>query len=225
MTDNEDWVLSPLYLTIGIRTKRIGFVRLYKDGKYEIGLEQSRMPYVLYASIIEGLCDGFNIQPNIIQAKRSQSVGKEEFGPSISETSSQEEILEAVRVSTESAKKGNIPTRVVEETFQEKALRLVYEYIKARLEKTDKHYTFSQDEVYVVWFCKTLQNWKALISTTLPDGMYYEVTYNGTNCETYIDAYKKWDNVCIPDSPNPTEREQRVQKILNHPTNVPASYR
>src|SRR5690242_17300838 len=68
---------------------------------------------------------------------------------------------------------------VVSEDFQAKAKRLVFEYIKPRLEKTDKHVTFASDEVYVVWWSKVLQNWKCLISTTLPDGMYYEVTYNG----------------------------------------------
>lgn len=83
--------------------------------------------------------------------------------------------------------------------FQAKAIHLVFEYIKDKLEKTDTHISFAEDEVYVVWFSKTLQNWKALISTTLPDGMYYEVTYNGDAKETYIDAYKKWDNVKIPD--------------------------
>lgn len=86
-----------------------------------------------------------------------------------------------------------------DETYQEKARRLVFGYIKARLEKTDTHVTFAPDEVYVVWFSKTLQNWKALISTTLPDGMYYEVTHNGDKAETYIDAYKKFDNVCVQD--------------------------
>lgn len=86
-----------------------------------------------------------------------------------------------------------------DEDYKIKACRLVFEYIKTRLEKTDKHVTFAQDEVYIVWFCKTLQNWKALISTTLPDGMYYEVTYNGDRRESYIDAYKKFDNVCVVD--------------------------
>lgn len=83
--------------------------------------------------------------------------------------------------------------------IQEKARHLVFEYIKPRLEKTDTHVTFAEDEVYVVWFSKTLQNWKVLISTTLPDGMYYEVTHNGDRKETYIDAYKKFDNVCVKD--------------------------
>lgn len=89
---------------------------------------------------------------------------------------------------------------------QEKAKRLVYQYIKLRLNESGEHQTFSQDEVFVVWFCKTLQNWKALLSTSLPDEMYYEVTYDGDNFRTYIDAYKKFNNVCIPD-------EEPVQHI------------
>lgn len=83
--------------------------------------------------------------------------------------------------------------------FQEKARGLVFEYVVEHLEKTDNHVTFGSDEVYVVWFSKTLQNWKALVSTTLPDGMYYEVTYNGDVGETYIDAYKKFDNIVVID--------------------------
>jgi len=38
-----------------------------------------------------------------------------------------------------------------------------------------------------------------LLSTDLPDGMYYEVTYNGEKKETYVDAYKKFENRVIPD--------------------------
>lgn len=83
--------------------------------------------------------------------------------------------------------------------YQSRAKELVYDYVKARLEKTDTHITFGPDEVYVVWYAKTLGNWKALISTTLPDGAYYEVTHNGAKGETYIDVYKKWDNVAVPD--------------------------
>lgn len=83
------------------------------------------------------------------------------------------------------------------EPFLDTARRVVYEYAKPRLEKTDTHVTFGPDEVYVVWFAKTLQNWKALVSTTLPDGMYYEVTHNGDKGETYLDAYKKFENVTV----------------------------
>ena len=77
------------------------------------------------------------------------------------------------------------------------AVTLVFEYILGRLEKTDTHVTFGYEDVYVVWFSKTLQNWKALLSTTLPDGMYYEVTYDGDKQKAYIDAYKKFDNVAV----------------------------
>lgn len=55
----------------------------------------------------------------------------------------------------------------------------------------------SPDDVYVVWFCKTLQNWKVLASTTLVDGMYYELTLNGDKQEIYLDAYKKFENRAI----------------------------
>lgn len=50
------------------------------------------------------------------------------------------------------------------------------------------------EDIYIVWFCKTLQNWKALCSTDIHDGMYYEVTYDGDKDAAYVDAYKKWDN-------------------------------
>jgi hypothetical protein len=93
----------------------------------------------------------------------------------------------------------------MERTFQEQAIQLVFDYIKARLEKTDTHVTFSHDEVYVVWFCKVLLNWKALLSTTLPDGMYYEVTYDGNKDVAYIDAYKKFDNISVALGEDSTE--------------------
>lgn len=84
-------------------------------------------------------------------------------------------------------------------TLADLARHRVYDYLKPRLEKTDEHVNFHPSEVYCVWFTKVLQNWKAMVSTTLPDGMYYEVTYNGDKRETYIDAYKRFDNVCVPD--------------------------
>ena len=55
----------------------------------------------------------------------------------------------------------------------------------------------TEDEVYIVWSCKTLQNNKALASTPLPDGMYYEITFNGDKNEMYFDAYKQWENLCF----------------------------
>lgn len=53
--------------------------------------------------------------------------------------------------------------------------------------------------VYTVWFCYILGGWKALCSTTVPDGMYYEVTYDKDKKCTYVDAYRKVQNRAIPD--------------------------
>ncbi len=80
------------------------------------------------------------------------------------------------------------------EDFLEKAKELVKEYAIEHLDKRDETPNF---DVYVVWSCKTLQNSKALLSTSLPDGMYYECTYNGDKKEIYFDAYKKFENKCI----------------------------
>lgn len=75
-----------------------------------------------------------------------------------------------------------------------KAIKIVTDYISDHLDKSDEYPIF---DVFVVWKCKTLQNWKWLISSTLYDGMYYEVTYNGDKDEFYLDAYKKFENKCI----------------------------
>ena len=80
--------------------------------------------------------------------------------------------------------------------YQEKAKQIVIDYYNEHVEKTDNK-KLTESEVFIVWFSKTLQNWKALISTTISDGMYYEVKYNGDKKETYLDAYKKWENVCV----------------------------
>lgn len=82
--------------------------------------------------------------------------------------------------------------------FLDKAKNIVWNYARDHLDVSDRA-TLPYQDVYVVWFCKTLQNWKALVSTDMHDGMYYEVTYNGDKGETYLDAYKKFENVCIPD--------------------------
>jgi hypothetical protein len=82
--------------------------------------------------------------------------------------------------------------------MQEKARKIVMDYFNAHVDKTDQK-QITMDDVFVVWFSKTLQNWKCLASTTVSDGMYYEVTHNGDKGETYVDVYKKWENLCVKD--------------------------
>lgn len=84
----------------------------------------------------------------------------------------------------------------VPDDFPAKAKRILIDYV-------DSHYSTSFEkpafEVYVVWFVKVLQHWKAMVSTDRPDGKYYELTYNGDKRETYVDEYVKAKNTVIPD--------------------------
>lgn len=97
------------------------------------------------------------------------------------------------------------------EDFQKKAREAVAFTVNKNLDKfaDGLKEVFSpgyvtESDFYVVWFAKTLQNWKALISTDLVNGYYFEVTYNGDRLETYVDTYTKESNLCLDDA------------ILNH---------
>lgn len=80
--------------------------------------------------------------------------------------------------------------------FTKLCKEIVRDYTNEHLDKSDNK-EITIDDVFIVWSCKTLQNNKALLSTTLFDGMYYELTYNGDEEELYLDAYKKFENRCI----------------------------
>lgn len=80
--------------------------------------------------------------------------------------------------------------------MQERAKQIVVDYFNSHMDKTDGK-QIGLEDVYVVWFCKTLQNWKALLSTNVRDGVYYEITNNGDKNETYVDVYKKWENYAV----------------------------
>lgn len=80
--------------------------------------------------------------------------------------------------------------------FEKLCKEIVRDYSNEHLDKSD-NVKITLDDVYIVWSCKTLQNNKAMVSTTISDGMYYELTYNGDKKELYLDAYKKWENKAI----------------------------
>lgn len=83
-----------------------------------------------------------------------------------------------------------------EELFIAKCKLMIKKYTENHLDKSD---TIPDFDIYTVWLTKALQNNKGLFSTTLNDGMYYEITYNGDKQEFYFDAYKKFENMCIRD--------------------------
>ena len=83
-----------------------------------------------------------------------------------------------------------------EKEFAALVRKAVADYANEHLDKSDGK-QITEDDVFIVWMCKTLQNNKALASTTLFDGMYYELTFNGDKQELYVDAYKKWQNFTV----------------------------
>lgn len=78
--------------------------------------------------------------------------------------------------------------------FQEKAVYLVKQFYKG-LDTADE-----EIDVYVVWISKVLQNNKCLISANIPDGRYFEITYNGDKEEFYFDSYQKEINIRVANS-------------------------
>ena len=71
----------------------------------------------------------------------------------------------------------------------------IVKYVNRWIKNDDEKIT--EDDVYIVWLVKALKNSKAMVSTVLNDGMYYEITYNGEKNELYVDVYKKRENICI----------------------------
>lgn len=76
--------------------------------------------------------------------------------------------------------------------FQKACKEWLIAYCREKFKKD-----ISIEDIFVVWSCKTLQNNKILISTTLLDGIYVECTQNGDKQETYFDIYEKRENIKV----------------------------
>lgn len=86
-----------------------------------------------------------------------------------------------------------VNTNMKDKEFMEKAIDMVIEYFNSNVEITDE-YQIDESNVYIVWMCMILTNNKALLSTTVPDGLYYEITYDNDTNTFYFNVYKKWDH-------------------------------
>jgi hypothetical protein len=73
---------------------------------------------------------------------------------------------------------------------------VVENYNEHRNSKTLPELTI--DMVHVVWFSKTLGNWKAVVASSVARGLLWEIAFNGGSNEVYLDVYKKLNNVKIP---------------------------
>ena len=74
--------------------------------------------------------------------------------------------------------------------FEETAKGKLLEWYRKQNPKSK----ITQNDVYVVWACKTLKNFKCLIAARVSDGIYAEYTYNGDKQELYEDIYTKINN-------------------------------
>ncbi len=85
------------------------------------------------------------------------------------------------------------------EEFLKTCKKILVKYINDHSDPTDI-LRINETNIFPVWLTKVLENNKGLFATYLPDGMYYEITYNGDKKEFYLDAYKKFQNVPIKES-------------------------
>lgn len=79
------------------------------------------------------------------------------------------------------------------DSMQKKAINLARNALFNECNYSSEKITM--DKMFIVWFCKTLQNWKALIGGT-DVSEYIEVTYDGDKRRAYVDVYTKKANCC-----------------------------
>lgn len=96
-----------------------------------------------------------------------------------------------------------------EVNLQVRARKLVRDYYNRRVAPVEDHPLVTTQQVYVVWFSKTLGNWKAMCGTTNPDDCYFEVTHNGEAEETYVDHYEKQGQMVVS---TPSIRKERAER-------------
>lgn len=85
--------------------------------------------------------------------------------------------------------------RITKDDIEQNVKTLVSDYYNRRHPQAQ----ISNDDVIVVWRCYILGNWKVLATTTVQDGMYYELTYSNdderSEAHLFFDAYKRWENI------------------------------
>jgi len=88
------------------------------------------------------------------------------------------------------------PDEKKQDLFMDRAKKAVVDKQNSGLDPEDEFF-ITVNDVYIVWFVKALQNWKALVSTNKPNGLYYEITYDGNVNQAYLDVYAKVSNTVI----------------------------
>lgn len=180
------------------QTKVIGEATVYEDGRTEIVIVPSERSKPFYDSIRDGVLTGFSLSYSLhIPRLNVEELDLSDL-TSVEDDAMMRYLRDnpPIRRPVTKIQQGARMSQKEQSIRLYRAAALVEAYVKSKLEKTDPVPEF---DTYLVWFCYILGGWKALVSTSLPDGMYYEVTYNAAAGETYLDAYKKFDNVRYSD--------------------------
>lgn len=69
-----------------------------------------------------------------------------------------------------------------------------YEYLR---DDYDAPYIYTIKDISVVWMTHVLGNKKGIFIDNGPNNIMYEVTYNETKKEMYVDAYEKTSNTVL----------------------------
>lgn len=83
------------------------------------------------------------------------------------------------------------------EDFIKNVKAIVLRLVQQQLDPSDRM-TVTIDNIYVVTYSFVMGEQKALISTTLSDGKYYECTYDKLNHVIYVTTYVRLTQTDIP---------------------------
>lgn len=77
------------------------------------------------------------------------------------------------------------------QSLQQTARQTVVDYYNIHAGTDPTAVRIGVESVYIIWFAKVNQHWKAYLATTIPDGNIYDVTWDGDANEIRLDVFSK----------------------------------
>lgn len=69
--------------------------------------------------------------------------------------------------------------------------QIVARYANRHSEVNTDIFGITEKEVRMLWYCEISNGVKIALKTTLPDDLYYEITYNGDTGDYSLEVYKR----------------------------------
>ena len=86
-----------------------------------------------------------------------------------------------------------------ESMFRQLAINSVMKYWNSDEDLVSAYGRITNNDIYVTWQCKAIENFKALLGVNRDgDGMYFEFTLHGAKKQCYLDIYRKNGQVVVP---------------------------